>query len=136
MSTMRFWNHSRPGTKQCLPSQGAEALAEMLKANTALKMLDIGGCHVKINGLLAIAACMTRHNRTLETIGLEDCQVQSPPQQQTVRGIASIIALNSNIKQLYLGKHGLRDFDFEVWPPQDHPLIELSSTLGNYTVIM
>ena len=56
--------------------QGAEALAEMLKKNKTLRMLDIGCCELRIKGLLGIASAVTNCNATLETLGLEDCQVR------------------------------------------------------------
>lgn len=44
-------------------------------------------------------------------------QVQTPPQQQTVRSLTQLLAMNKSIKQLYLSKHQIRDFDLEVPPP-------------------
>lgn len=94
--------------------QGAAAFATMLQQNSTLKMLDLGGCDIKVHGLLSITSALAEHNSTLESIGLEDCRVQSPPQMDTTRSLANMFAHNSGLKQVYLSKHTLHDWDFEV----------------------
>jgi hypothetical protein len=94
--------------------QGAEAIADMLCKNTTLRMLDIGGCNIGVRGFLALMSCLANSNSTLETLGLEDCRVSPPPQQQTSHSLATMLFQNKSLRQLYLGKHGLSDHDFEV----------------------
>lgn len=94
--------------------QGAVAFASMLQRNKSLKMLDLGGCDIKVHGLLALTAALAESNSTLESIGLEDCRAQSPPQMGTTRSIARMFAYNTGLKQVYLSKHALHDWDFEV----------------------
>lgn len=86
----------------------------MLEKNKTLKMLDLGGCDIKVHGLLALAVALTEHNSDLESIGLEDCRVQSPPQMDTTRYLARMFARNTGLKQVYLSKHTLHDWDFEA----------------------
>jgi Leucine Rich repeat len=94
--------------------QGAIAFATMLETNTKLRMLDLGGCEIGVHGLLAISGALANHNSTLESVGLEDCRVMSPPQTFTTRSMAQMFAENETLKQVYLSKHALRDSDFEV----------------------
>lgn len=94
--------------------QGAIAFASMLQQNKTLKMLDLGGCDIKVLGLLSITAVLADQNSTLESIGLEDCRVMSPPQMDTTRSLARMFAQNTSLKQVYLSKHTLHDWDFEV----------------------
>ena len=79
--------------------QGAEAIADMLECNRSMRILDLGNCGLRPGGLLAIIASITV-NTTLETIGLEDAaQVQNPPQQQTTRSLAHMLATNNTLRQ-------------------------------------
>jgi hypothetical protein len=86
----------------------------MLSKNTKLRMLDLGGCSIGIDGFLALMHCLAKSNTTLETLGLEDCRVSPPPQQQTIHSLANMLFENNTLRQLYLGKHGLSDYDLEV----------------------
>ena len=85
----------------------------MLKDNAELKMLDISGCSIRARGLLALIEGMTE-NTALQTVNLEDMQVQCPPQQLTVRALAKLLLQNTILKQLYLGKHALSDSDLQL----------------------
>ena len=89
-------------------------MAEMLQSNTALRMLDVGGCDLRVKGVLAISTALAQHNRSLETLGLDDCLLCSPPQDASPRHLARMLASNPILKQLYLSKQGIRDFDLEV----------------------
>jgi Leucine-rich repeat (LRR) protein len=93
--------------------QGAEELAETLQGDSTLKMLDLGGCCIQARGLLAITASLV-DNTTLTTLALEDCQVLCAQQEQTTRELANLFAANSSLKQVYLGKNGLRDCHLEL----------------------
>jgi hypothetical protein len=95
--------------------QGAEALAEALcSAECRLRLLDIGNTGCGVKGVMAICGALADHNTSLESLGLENCLVSSPPQQATVRCMANMLRRNSTLRQLYIAQHGMRDDDLEV----------------------
>lgn len=97
-------------------AQGAEAFASMLRTNKDLKMLDVGNCDIGLSGVLHLASALSEvPSPALETLILEGCHIMSPPQDHTTLGLAKMLSLNTNLKQLYLSKIGLRDCDLEVW---------------------
>ena len=96
--------------------QGAIALAEALTSTTSLRMLDLGGCSIGVDGFLAVMASLAHGNTTLECLGFEDCRIASPPQDLTMRSLADMCKSNTTLRQLYLGKQQLSDAAFEARP--------------------
>lgn len=105
------------------------ALAEALKSNATLRMLDIGGCSVGVDGFLAITASLAHDNAALECLSLEDCRIASPPQELTTRSLANMCKSNSTLRQLYLGKQQLSDEAFEVRRARDQHRVSLLAIL-------
>jgi hypothetical protein len=95
--------------------QGAEILANALCSPSChLRLLDIGNTGCGVKGLMAICEALAEHNTSLESLSLENCLVQSPPQQATVHSLTKMLRRNGTLRQLYLAQHGLRDDDFAV----------------------
>lgn len=95
--------------------QGAESVAALLRTTTALKVVDVGNCDIGLNGVLYLASALAElPSPVLETLILEGCHIMQPPQDHTTLGLAKMLSVNTNLRQLYLPKIGLRDCDFEV----------------------
>ena len=89
-----YYNHQvgEPGS-----SPGVVQLAEALRGNETLTLLNLGHCIVGDDGAAALAAAL-RVNRTLLTLGLENCRIGSPG----LRALLEAVRVNSTLQALDL----------------------------------
>ncbi|GLC35305.1 hypothetical protein PLESTM_000305700 [Pleodorina starrii] len=91
-----------------LKDAGVLEIAEMLRNNTSLTMLDLGDTHCGIQGLIGLATALTDGNSTLKILDLEDPVVQGP-QDSTFQHLTRMLAVNSSLTELSLAKHRMTD---------------------------
>ncbi|KXZ53740.1 hypothetical protein GPECTOR_6g657 [Gonium pectorale] len=96
-----------------LGDAGVLAIAEMLRQNTSLTMLDLADTHFSIQGLIGLANALTDGNTTLKILDLEDAQLQAP-QDSTYQHVARMLAANTSLTELSLAKHRMVDSQLEL----------------------
>ena len=82
-----------------ITSEGAVAIAAMLKRNSSLERLDLGLCSIVSSGGVELGAALER-NKTLRVLGLSDNALGD----DGVRGLCVGLENNSSLEELYL--HG------------------------------
>jgi len=94
------------------------AIGDMLRVNTSLQGLDISDVQVGIKGIISICAALGGEgeedvNRTLQAIDISAPIIQQQ-QDTTTLSVARMLASNSTLKELGLGKHRLVDNQLEM----------------------
>ncbi|KAG2434451.1 hypothetical protein HYH02_012281 [Chlamydomonas schloesseri] len=94
---------------------GALAIADMLRSNSSLTMLDLADCHVSIKGLIGLANALTapEGNSSLQILDLEDAQLAAP-QDSTYQHLARMLTTNTALTELSLAKCRLVDSQLEL----------------------
>jgi len=92
---------------------GGMALAEMLRTNKTLLDLDLGDCELGMKSLVSVAAALKEGNGTLQAISLENPRLTTV-QEEHVGHVARMLAVNSGLRVLKLGKCAVRDFGVET----------------------
>ncbi|KAG2482784.1 hypothetical protein HYH03_018322 [Edaphochlamys debaryana] len=96
-----------------LGDTGLLAIADMLRTNTSLTMLDLADTHCAIKGFIGIANALTDSNNTLQILDLEDAQLQAP-QDSTYQHLCRMLCCNSALTELSLAKCRLVDSQLEL----------------------
>ncbi|EFJ46189.1 hypothetical protein VOLCADRAFT_93368 [Volvox carteri f. nagariensis] len=97
-----------------LGDAGVLEIAEMLRSNSSLTMLDLADTHCGIQGVIGISNALTDGNNTLKILDLEDAQVHAQgPQDSTYQHLIRMLAVNTSLTDLSLAKQRMTDPQFE-----------------------
>ena len=91
--------------------EGARALAGLISRSESLLVLEMKGCGIGLDGLIHISSALSAPSGAspaLEVLGLEDVLQPGVQQEQAVH-LAKMLACNTQLKELYIGKTGFRD---------------------------
>mmetsp|Transcript_1771 Transcript_1771/g.6363 ORF Transcript_1771/g.6363 Transcript_1771/m.6363 type:complete len:237 (-) Transcript_1771:385-1095(-) len=83
-------------------------LAKMLCKNTILEVLDVGNAEVGHKGVISIATALNERNRSLLSLNIENPRIFSL-QEETTLHVARMLAVNSTLVELKMGKCKIRD---------------------------
>ncbi|GFR45309.1 hypothetical protein Agub_g6669 [Astrephomene gubernaculifera] len=96
-----------------LGDSGALELADMLRVNTSLTLLDMADTHCGIQGLIGVANALMEANNTLKILDLEDAVLQAP-QDSTYQHLSRMLAASPSLTDLSLAKHRMVDSQLEL----------------------
>jgi len=96
---------------------GGMAIATMLKTNKKLNNLDVGDCDLGMKSVVSIAAALkgepdVEPNLTLQVLNMENPRINSV-QEEGVGHVARMLAVNTGLRELKLGKNSVRDLGVE-----------------------
>lgn len=103
-----------------LGDKGGLAVADMLRTNTSLLMLDLGDTRLGMKGVMGIANAMTDTgegpaNATLQILDLEDAQLQAPADcTAACQALARMLSATPSLTELSLAKCRLADSHLEL----------------------
>lgn len=91
-----------------LGDAGGVVLAKFLETNTTLSSLDVGNCEFGDVTVIALCSALCADNATLKSLNMENPRIRSIEDETCVH-IAKMLARNSTLTSLDLGKHRIRD---------------------------
>ena len=74
--------------------------ADMLKVNTSIRMIDMGGCGISNDGAIALSKCLTYNNVTLTDLHLDHCNIGT----SGMESLRNMMKTNTSLTNLWL--HG------------------------------
>ncbi|GMH32988.1 hypothetical protein BSKO_00822 [Bryopsis sp. KO-2023] len=92
---------------------GAIAVAEMLKQNTNLKLVDLGNTGMAAKGIISICCALAENRSNVEVLSLERPLLKGP-QDVVANHLANMLASNCKLKNLNLAQFGMVDAEFET----------------------
>lgn len=115
---------------------GVTYLAQVLKKNRTLRVLNLSDNHVDVQGLVALAEAL-KYNSTLETLDVSHNPCAGPG-LEGITTLRTAFALNSNLKRLFMNDTDLSSegaIALAEFLPEAHSLIHLDLT-ENFEVDM
>ncbi|XP_041817849.1 leucine-rich repeat-containing protein 34 [Chelmon rostratus] len=94
-----------------IENRGAMHLASMLQVNNTLKELELAGCDLATQSVIAFAI-MLKNNKTLRSVDVSRPLLFSHQEEWTVH-VSEMLAVNSSLVELHLGKMGMTDTGME-----------------------
>ena len=90
-----------------LENEGGMAVAKMLHINQTLTHVNIGNCKIGTETVIALATVLN-HNTSVTVLNMENPRLFSLQEESTYH-IARMLRVNKTLRELYMGKHKVRD---------------------------